>query len=192
MAELTNSLPGVTPSLPLSTLPAIAIEGTNPVVGQVVADLSVGAGGVAGQRAPTDFFKTDTFIGRYTIASTNTQGQSIFAIEPFQLYLANSLVQSRIRGYKFWRANLILTIVTTAPGSCYGSYTIGGTCDGGLERTSANIDSSTEDNWVTATQGLHETVNCEMLNTVQLKIPFVNARTAVPIATFSTLWRINC
>lgn len=196
MAEIVNSLPGIAPVLPIAALPGVAVTGTNPIVVAAPSDTRSETTGEAGVRDPNDFFEMDVLLERISISNTDTQTLNVSFpdFDPMKAWLAHPLVQSRLRGFLHLRADFILTIVMTCPGSCYGMYCVTALCEGGMRDTN---DPYYTDNYVDSclencVQDEFAMLNCEMQNTVQLDLPFVHQLDAIPVVgAFRPSWRIR-
>jgi hypothetical protein len=197
MAEIVNSLPGIAPVLPIAAIPGVAVTGTNPIVAAAPSDTRSETMGEAGVRDPADFFEMDVLLERVSISNTDgfpVPNVSFPDFDPMKAWLAHPLVQSRLRGFQHLRADFVLTVVMTCPGSCYGAYCVSALCEGGM-RASTDlyyVDSYTDSCLETAVQDEFAFLNCEMQNTVQLDLPFVHQLDAIPIVgTFRPSWRIR-
>lgn len=136
---------------------------------------------VKGHTMPNDIFLQDVLIARFAITSGDTVGVNVATLmDPWRLYLTNTLIASRTRGFAWISGTMHITAVLTCPGSSLGAYVLGFVPEGG--RTSATtLDRPSCDSLVTTCQVPNVILNCETQQSGELDLPFVWPQTAVNI-----------
>lgn len=195
MASIVSELPGIAPVLPLPAERGSAVAGTNPVLSEAVSDSGPGMSTYTSEISASDFFHNDVLIAKQTIANTDSPTTPLLAsvFDPFGLYFANTLVQSRLAGIRQFRADLIVTVVCVVPGACYGAYIVSAICEGGFAGDAQNLDGPGRDHYATSVQDEYAVVNCEFQNSAQLKLCFASPKESDLISSSNPekMWRLR-
>lgn len=154
-----------------------------------------------GHRGPpvtnADIFRRDVDILTVNITAGDTGLLDIFgSFDPWQAYLEDDLVASRLTAVHGLTNDLVLTIVMTVPGSCFGAYLISATCQGGNDGDNASyILDDNNDSYFNATQDVHAFLNCEFNNTIKLTLPFVDSKDYHVLSSpysQAPMWTLSC
>jgi hypothetical protein len=197
MAEITDSLPGIAPVLPLPTAPLSALTVTNPVVSYGNDTRPSEASGVAADSTLDEVLETPFLLFKTNISNTDIVGDPMWlAIDPFRLFISSPLVQARCVGKRFLRGTLVITANMVVPGSAIGAYNLQALCTGGLRVNAAEeVDGISQDTIWSSFQDTFAIMNVEMQNSVTLELPFeypVNGLEVVSGVTIDAmLWRIQ-